>query len=235
MGNIFIYIMPIMIIGSLVYYFFVVPKIAHNAKVELLKVKDSFAGKEEEITLKYLSNENGFNAISKVLVNEKIIGITACIKRKTDKQVATQLAVNTLKNLIESIIRKFMIRVFGYHGGYEFSREDKGLFYLAITNKALHYLFFDNKKLIEHQQFYFNEMQSFVHGTASKIDDILKGGAHRYPKISFKTATEQPTFFYLEDIECYPSGEPLEKLAVQEVNHLFIIPFKNKITQSLST
>lgn len=231
MGNIFMYLAPILICVILLYSFFIVPKVIHNTEAEFLKVEDALIGKEKVFFLKYLSEDNGFKPISKVFLDKEIIGFTACMKHKTGKQIASQLVINTTKSLIESIIRKFMIRVLGYHGGHQFSRGDKGSFYLVATNKALHYLFFSDGKLVKHQQFYFNEIKDFIKGKAGVKDVILKGGVYKYPKISFKTKMESHTFFYVENIEYYPSKEPLEKQAAIEVAHLFVTPFKNKIAQ----
>lgn len=225
------YIMPVLIITSVIYYVLIVPKIRNKAFVENSKIKNALIGKEKETRPKYLYDENRFQPISELIVNEEVLGITDCMKRKSGKQVAITMVVNFLKDFAESLIRKFMHRGLGVMGGYQFSRGDKGLFYLVISNKALHYLFFDEGKLIEHQRFSFHEIENFNQNSANMADQFLKGGAMKYPKISFKTTKEQFTFFYTESIECYPSGEPLETNAMYEVNHLFVTPFKNEINQ----
>lgn len=225
------YIMPVLIITSIIYYVLIVAKIKNKALTENSKIINALIGKEKETRSKYLHDENRFLPISKIIVKEEVLGITDCMKRKSGKQVAITMVVNFLKDFIESLIRKLMHRGLGVIGGYQFSRGDKGSFYLVISNKALHYLFFDEGKLIEHQRFSFHEMEDFNQNSANMADQFLKGGAMKYSKISFKTIKEQLTFFYTESIEYYPSGEPLETNTMYEVNHLFVTPFKNKINQ----
>ncbi len=176
------------------------------------------AGREDEVRQQFCK-ENPYIKPIEDDVKEPIVALISCMEKRETKDFIRQQAVAMAGKAVKGLV------------GVGFKEVDNTeYYYLALTDKNLHYLHYsDSGKCKEHLVFDGSQMQDMESGEVTAGETVknsaVMGDSKRF---SFVYDDTQYKFFFYDHIWGHPLGKSKGNRDKEfaEINYLFAEPFK---------